>query len=102
MTTIIFIHPNEYCMLNTILHSLSSAKVMHLTVNALLQVNCDVYMCDEIAGTCKDRCWGMVLRLGLPSSIAAGHEACCGQGDVGEVGSEDEGEEQARSRQGAE
>jgi hypothetical protein len=47
---------------------------------------------------CKDCGWGVVLRLGLPSSIAAGREACCGQGDVGEVGSKDEGEEQMRSR----
>jgi hypothetical protein len=42
---------------------------------------------------CKDRCRGVVLRLGLPSSIAAGREACCGQGDAREVGSEGEGEE---------
>jgi hypothetical protein len=40
----------------------------------------------------------MVLRLGLPSSITAGCKACCGQGDMGEVGSKDEGKEQARSR----
>jgi hypothetical protein len=46
---------------------------------------------------CKDRCRGVVLRLGLPSSIAAGREACCGQGDAREVGSEGEGEERARS-----
>jgi hypothetical protein len=44
----------------------------------------------------------MVLRLGLPSSIAAGCEACCGQGNAGEVGSKGEGEEQVRSGQGAE
>jgi hypothetical protein len=41
---------------------------------------------------CKDRCRGEVLRLGLPSSIAAGREACCGQGDAGEVGSEERSE----------
>jgi hypothetical protein len=48
----------------------------------------------------------MVLRLGLPSSIAAGCKACCGQGDMREVRSEGEGKEWVRSRarsgQGAE
>jgi hypothetical protein len=50
-----------------------------------------------VVGMCKARCRGVVLRLGLPSSIAAGREACCGQGDAGEVGSEGEGEERTRS-----
>jgi hypothetical protein len=40
----------------------------------------------------------VVLRLGLPSSIAAGYEACCRQGNVREVRSEGKGEEQVRSR----